>query len=160
MLSLPSRRAVWAALTACMIAAMPLRGAAQDEAPVIAAASDLQFAVTELAEAFTAETGQAVRLAFGSTGNFARQIREGAPFEVFMAADEAFVADLHAGGFTRDAGDLYALGRIVIIVPEGSALTPDANLDALERMLKAGEITRFAIANTEHAPYGMRGVGC
>jgi len=150
-----SRRILWAALTA-LIAAMPLRGAAQDHAPVIAAASDLQFAVTELAEAFAAETGQAVRLAFGSTGNFARQIRAGAPFELFMAADEAFVADLHADGFTRDAGDLYALGRLVIIVPEGSTLTPDADLDALERMLTAGGITRFAIANPEHAPYGMR----
>jgi len=156
MLSTFSRRAVWAALTACLIAVMPLRGAAQGDAPVIAAASDLQFAVTELAEAFTAETGQAVRLSFGSTGNFARQIREGAPFELFMAADEAFVADLHGRGFTRDAGDLYALGRIVIIVPNGSALTPDAGLDALARMLKAGEIPRFAIANPEHAPYGMR----
>lgn len=154
--SFASRRAIGAALVAVMIAAMPLRGAAQDDAPVVAAASDLQFAVTEVAEVFTAETGQEVRLTFGSTGNFARQIREGAPFEVFMAADEAFVADLHEGGFTRDAGDLYALGRIVIMAPDGSALTADADLDALERMLKAGEITRFAIANPEHAPYGMR----
>jgi molybdate transport system substrate-binding protein len=156
MLSSFSRRAVWAALAAAFIAVAPLRVSAQDDAPVIAAASTLQFALPEIAAAFTAETGQAVRLSFGSTGNFARQIREGAPFEVFMAADEAFVADLHADGFTRDAGDLYALGRIVILVPEGSALTPDADLDALDRMLSAGAISRFAIANPEHAPYGMR----
>ena len=44
----------------------------------------------------------------------------------------------------------------MIVVPNGSALTPDAGLDALETMLKAGEIARFAIANPEHAPYGMR----
>ncbi|MGM0660216.1 MAG: molybdate ABC transporter substrate-binding protein [Pseudomonadota bacterium] len=156
MIPFPSRRAVGAALVAGLIAVMPMQAAAQRDAPVIAAASDLQFAITEVAQAFTAETGQAVRLSFGSTGNFARQIREGAPFGVFMAADEAFIADLHADGFTRDAGDLYALGRIVIMVPEGSALAPDADLDALERMLTAGEIARFAIANPEHAPYGMR----
>jgi molybdate transport system substrate-binding protein len=129
---------------------------AQDDAPVVAAASDLQFAVTEIAAAFTAETGMQVRLAFGSTGNFSRQIREGAPFEIFMAADEAFIADLHAAGLTRDAGDLYALGRIVIMAPHGSALEPDENLDTLAQMLEAGQITRFAIANPDHAPYGMR----
>ncbi|MCC5983064.1 MAG: molybdate ABC transporter substrate-binding protein [Rhodobacteraceae bacterium] len=129
---------------------------AREGAPVIAAASDLQFAVEEVAAAFTAETGLRVRLAMGSTGNFARQIREGAPFEIFMAADEQFIADLHAEGFTRDAGDLYAIGRLVIIVPQGGMLKPDPSLDHLAEMLAAGQITRFAIANPEHAPYGMR----
>jgi molybdate transport system substrate-binding protein len=128
----------------------------QGDAPVVAAASDLQFAVAEVAEAFSAEGGQEMRLAFGSTGNLARQIREGAPFQMFMAADESFIADLHARGLTRDEGDLYALGRIVIMAPNGSALTPDARLDHLAALLEAGEITRFAIANPDHAPYGMR----
>ncbi|MCC5992278.1 MAG: molybdate ABC transporter substrate-binding protein [Rhodobacteraceae bacterium] len=129
---------------------------AQDDVPVVAAASDLQFAVEDIAAAFAAETGMQVRLSLGSTGNFARQIREGAPFEIFMAADEQFINDLHADGFTRDEGDLYAIGRVVIMVPHGSELTPDAELDDLAAMLAAGQITRFAIANPEHAPYGMR----
>ena len=129
---------------------------AQDDAPVVAAASDLQFAVAEVARAFTAETGMEVRLNFGSTGNFARQIREGAPFQMYLAADESYVAALKADGFTRDAGDLYALGRIVLMVPDGSPLVPDENLNNLEQMLATGEITRFAIANPDHAPYGMR----
>lgn len=134
----------------------PAPANARDNAPVIAAASGLQFAVEEIAAAFTAETGMRVRLAMGSTGNFARQIREGAPFEIFMAADEQFIADLHAEGFTRDAGDLYAIGRLAIMVPHGSALTADPSLDHLAEKLAAGQITRFAIANPEHAPYGMR----
>ena len=129
---------------------------AQQQAPVIAAASDLQFAIDELAEVFTAETGMQLRLSLGSTGNFARQIRAGAPFEIFMAADEQFIADLHAEGLTRDAGDLYAIGRLAIMVPHGATLAPDSQLDALAEMLAAGQITRFAIANPEHAPYGMR----
>ena len=129
---------------------------ARDDVPVVAAASDLQFAVTEIAAAFEAETGMRVRLSMGSTGNFARQIREGAPFEVFMAADEAFIADLHADGFTRDAGDLYGIGRLAIMVPHGAALEADEGLDSLAGLLAAGRITRFAIANPEHAPYGMR----
>ncbi|MFN3273975.1 MAG: molybdate ABC transporter substrate-binding protein [Paracoccus sp. (in: a-proteobacteria)] len=133
-----------------------LAAVAAPEAPVIAAAADLQFAVTEIAEAFTAETGMTLRLSFGSTGNFARQIREGAPFQIFMAADEAFVSDLHADGFTVDGGDLYALGRIVVMAPHGSALRPDPQMEGLARMLAAGQIARFAIANPDHAPYGAR----
>ena len=141
------------------VAALGLTGTpalAQDDAPVVAAASDLQFAVEEIAAAFTAETGMRVRLSLGSTGNFARQIREGAPFEIFMAADEKFIADLHAEGLTKDEGDLYAIGRIVVMVPHGSTLTPDAELNNLAEMLDAGRIGRFAIANPDHAPYGMR----
>jgi molybdate transport system substrate-binding protein len=127
-----------------------------DEPPVIAAASDLQFAVTDIAAAFTAETGMEVKLAFGSTGNFATQIRQGAPFQMFMAADEKFVKQLHDEGLTLDEGVLYAEGRIVVMAPHGSTLTPDENLDNLAAMLEAGTITRFAIANPEHAPYGLR----
>lgn len=149
------RRSILSALAAIAFA-WNGPAAAQGDAPVVAAASDLQFAVTEIAEAFTAETGMEVRLSFGSTGNFARQIREGAPFQIFMAADETFIAELHADGFTRDEGDLYALGRVVIMAPNGSTLTPDPELNNLAEMLAAGQITRFAIANPDHAPYGMR----
>lgn len=152
-----------ATLRACLAGiAMALSGLAggsawgQEGAPVVAAASDLQFAVEEIAAAFNAETGMEVRLSMGSTGNFARQIREGAPFQIFMAADEKFIEELHRDGFTRDAGDLYAVGRIVMMVPHGSSLEVDGGLDTLASALEAGGITRFAIANPEHAPYGMR----
>lgn len=149
-----SRRSVLASVAVLASAAGP--GLADGDAPVVAAASDLQFAVEEIAAAFAADTGMQVRLSMGSTGNFARQIREGAPFQIFMAADEQFIADLHADGLTRDAGDLYAIGRIVIIAPHGSVLLPDGGMDNLADLLAAGRITRFAIANPDHAPYGMR----
>lgn len=130
--------------------------AQRQDAPVIAAAADLKFAVTEIAAAFKADTGKEVKLSLGSTGNFATQIRQGAPFQMFMAADQKFIADLYRDGFTRNEGDLYAEGRIVLIAPHGSALRPDQALDNLAAMLEAGRITRFAIANPEHAPYGKR----
>jgi molybdate transport system substrate-binding protein len=126
------------------------------DVPVIAAASDLTFAVTELAAAFRAETGQQVKLSFGSTGNFATQIRQGAPFQLFMAADQSFIAGLHKEGFTLGAGVLYAEGRIVLMVPHGSLLKADVAMTDLEAKLRAGRIRRFAIANPAHAPYGMR----
>ncbi len=131
-------------------------GAQRAGVPVIAAAADLKFAVTELAAAFKSEAGNEVKLSFGSTGNFATQIRQGAPFQLFMAADQKFIADLHQEGFTKDAGDLYAEGRIVLIVPHGSVLKADEAMNDLAAQLEAGRITRFAIANPEHAPYGLR----
>ena len=127
-----------------------------EDPPLIAAASDLQFAVTEIAASFASETGMEVRLSFGSTGNFATQIREGAPFEMFLAADEVFVIDLESDGFTRGQGELYAEGRIAIVVPKGSGLVADGSLETLRAALAAGHISHFAIANPEHAPYGMR----
>lgn len=150
-----TRRTLLSALAAITLAwGGPV--AAQDDAPVIAAGADLKFAIVEIADAFKAETGMEVKLAFGSTGNFATQIREGAPFQMFMAADEKYAKQLAAEGLTRDEGALYAEGRVVLMVPHGSALKPDEAMDNLAAMLEAGTITRFAIANPEHAPYGLR----
>ena len=139
--------------------ACPAAGAFADEPPTIAAASDLQFALTEVAKAFTAETGLEVKLAFGSSGNFARQIRQGAPFEMYLSADENYVLELAKDGFTRDDGALYAVGRIVIIVPHGSPLEADGTLEDLRAALEDGRVQKFAIANPEHAPYGRAGRG-
>jgi molybdate transport system substrate-binding protein len=126
------------------------------ETPVVAAASDLQFALPELTAAFAAQSGREVQVAFGSSGNFFRQIREGAPFEMFLSADEAYVQDLAAEGLTEGDGDLYAVGRIAIVVPHGSPLAADGTLQDLSAALGAGRVERFAIANPEHAPYGRR----
>ncbi|HEX6143533.1 MAG TPA: molybdate ABC transporter substrate-binding protein [Geminicoccaceae bacterium] len=132
------------------------RSAFADEPPTVAAAADLQFALTEVAAAFAAETGLEVKLAFGSSGNFARQIRQGAPFEMYLSADESYVLELSRDGFTRDDGVLYAIGRIVVIVPDGSPLEPDGTLRDLRAALADGRVQKFAIANPEHAPYGRR----
>lgn len=148
------RGVVFALLTSLLSAGGDAQ--AQDNAPIVAVASDLQFALPEIAAAFEAETGHKVRLSMGSTGNFARQIREGAPFEIFMAADEQFIFDLARDGFTKDEGTLYAIGRIVLMVPPGARLTEDLSLTGLRRALDNGHIRRFAIANPTHAPYGMR----
>lgn len=146
-------------LTLAFVGAVTLpRLAVAQDVPVIAAASDLQFALTEIAAAFQADTGQRVDLTLGSTGTFATQIRQGAPFQMFLAADEAFIADLHAEGLTRDEGTLYAEGRLVIMVPHGAALQADAALTGLAARLDAGSLGKFAIANPDHAPYGQRAV--
>lgn len=158
------RRALrWLAATAAALAlpggtgegTAAAQGAATD-APVIAAAANLRFALPRIAARFEAETGQAVRLSFGSSGNLTRQIRQGAPYQMFLAADEAYVHALARAGLTRGEGSLYAVGRLALFVPAGSPLAPDGSLDDLAGALEAGRVRRFAIANPEHAPYGDR----
>ncbi len=124
--------------------------------PTLAAASDLKFAVEEVAAQFERDTGHKLRLVFGSSGNFYAQILQGAPFQMFMSADEDFVFKLADAGKTRDRGRLYAIGRIGILVPQGSPLKADGQLKDLAAALQDGRVKRFAIANPEHAPYGMR----
>ena len=153
--AMTSRRQVLRALTlAAAAATLPRAWAAQ--APLVAAASDLQFALPEIVAAFAAETGERVRLSFGSSGNLARQIRQGAPFELYLSADESYVLALAAEGLTRDKGVVYALGRLALVVARGSPLAPDGSLHNLATALAEDQVTRFAIANPEHAPYGKR----
>jgi molybdate transport system substrate-binding protein len=140
----------------CLGVAMVFAGAAPaaGQAPKIAAAANLNFALTEIAERFAAEQGAKVDLVFGASGALTRQIQDGAPFEMFLAADEEFPQKLTAAGLTRDAGVVYAVGRLVLFAPRGSPLAVDGRLDGLARMVKDGSIGRFAIANPEVAPYG------
>jgi len=129
-------------------------GVAPAQLPAIAAAADLRLALPEIAARFQRESGRELRLIFGSSGNFAQQIENGAPFALFLSADESYIARLHARGLTRDAGQRYAVGRIALFVPRGSALKADATLADLGAALKDGRLRKFAIANPEHAPYG------
>jgi molybdate transport system substrate-binding protein len=123
-------------------------------APPIAAASDLQFALDEVASAFRRESGADVRLVFGSSGNFARQIEQGAPFQLFFSADEALVFRLADKALTKDRGHLYAIGRIVLFAPHGSSLTGNLTAEGLRSAAIDGTLAHFSIANPEHAPYG------
>lgn len=138
-----------AGLLAAHAAALPAQAP-----PTIAAAANLNFALKEIAEHFRRDDGASVELVFGASGTLTRQIRDGAPFEMFLAADEEFPTQLSAAGLTRDTGAVYAVGRLAIFAPKGSPLSVDARLDGLSRLLQAGQVTRFAIANPEVAPYG------
>ncbi len=128
--------------------------AAGQGVPTIAAASDLKFALDEIVASYRQQTGAAVRIAYGSSGNFYRQIVQDAPFELFMSADEGFVFQLAEQNLTLDRGALYAVGRIAFFVPKGSPLRADAALSDVAPALADGRLRKFAIAHPEHAPYG------
>ena len=141
----------WRVLLALFV--MVASGARADT-PNVAAASDLQLVLSDAARAFKITTGRDVRLVMGSSGQFARQIQAGAPFELFLSADESFVELLAKAGRTEDAGVLYAIGVLALVVPLQSKIELDANLAGLGRSIAAGTVRRLAIANPEHAPYG------
>lgn len=145
---------MFAALAVAWLSLAPA-AAAQQRPPIVAAAANLNVVLTEIAGQFARDRGSKVELVFGASGTLTRQIRDGAPFELFLAADEAFPRQLSAAGLTRDAGVVYAVGRLVLFAPNGSPLTVDAELVALKRLLEDGGVTRFAIANPDVAPYGQ-----
>ena len=117
----------------------------------VAAAADLQFAFTEIAALFEDETGVKVNLVFGSTGLLTQQIENGAPYDLIAAANVSYVDQLASKNLALpDSIALYAQGRIVLAVNRA------ANIHAVTlNDLLAPEIRHVAIANPEHAPYGM-----
>lgn len=118
----------------------------------IAAAADLRFALDEaLAPLRAAQPGATIDVVYGSSGKLTTQIRNGAPFDVFLSADIVFARQLHDAGLTTAAPRLYAIGRL-------AAWSASAELGRLrlDVLVRDPRIKRFAIANPEHAPYGMR----
>lgn len=125
--------------------------AATPRALTVSAAADLQNAFTEIGGAFEKENGVRVAFNFGSTGQLAQQIAQGAPVDLFAAADRSYINDLATRGIIiSDTVQLYARGRITLWTRDDSPLRIQSLTD-----LTRPEIKRVAIANPEHAPYGI-----
>lgn len=140
---------------AVFVAFLTLQFAAQADQPArFAAASSLQFVLPEILLAFQRKTGYAPRITYGSSGNFSRQISQGAPFELFLSADESYVAALVRQGLTVDSGRIYALGSIAAIAPKQANIRLTQDLSGFRSAIESGELKYFAIANPDHAPYG------
>lgn len=128
-----------------------VRKAEPEPEPVrVAAASDLAIAFTELGAAFEKKTGQKVSFSFGASGLLARQIAEGAPFDVFAAANASFVDEaVKSGQCLPKSKKIYAQGHLALWAKERAKLPK-----SIEE-LKDRKYSKIAIANPEHAPYGQ-----
>jgi molybdate transport system substrate-binding protein len=116
----------------------------------VSAASDLTPAFSEMGLLFEKETGTKVAFNFGSTGQLAQQIEQGAPVDLFAAANASFIDELEKRGLIiTETKALYAQGRITIWTRNGSTL----QLDRVEDLAQP-DVKRIAIANPDHAPYG------
>ena len=154
------RRTLLGLPLAAVLPALPPRRAAAQAPATVAAAANVKPAIEELAALFERAGGGPLRLVFGSSGNFVAQILQGAPFHLFVSADEETVFRVAAAGRTlggaADRGRVYALGRLALLAPRGSPLPVDGELRGLGAALRDGRVQRLAIANPEHAPYGQR----
>lgn len=115
----------------------------------VAAASDLTVAFAEVGTAFEKQGGPHVDFTFGASGMLARQVEEGAPFDVFAAANVSFVDEaVQKGACLGDSRSLYARGRIVMWADDANRLPADLT------ELADPKYAKIALANPEHAPYG------
>ncbi len=132
-------------------ASSPQAAAHSCGAVTVAAASDLTYAMNEIAANFEKATGCTVRLSMGSSGNFLTQIENGAPFDVFFSADIAYPKKLEAEGLASPGSTyLYAIGKIVLWTRNDSRVDVAKGFSAL----RDPAVRKIAIANPEHAPYG------
>lgn len=122
----------------------------------IAAASDLEFVLPDLTAQYEKQSGVKLAITYGSSGNFFAQIQNGAPFDLFLSADNTYPRKLAEAGY-GDANSvaIYARGLLAIW------LSPDSPLDLTAdgfRTLLDPRIQKIAIANPSHAPYGRAAI--
>jgi len=122
----------------------------------VAVAANMKEAFSEINLAFKAAGNRDIRIVYGSSGNFAAQIMNGAPFNLFISADEQFPLELYNKGKTVGVGVIYATGQLAIITKYSGALQlSDSKIELSKAISKANKI---AIAKPQLAPYGRAAV--
>ena len=114
----------------------------------VAVAANLQGVIKVLGKDFKDKTGIEIEPIVGSSGNLSTQIKNGAPYDVFLSADMTFPENLYKEGFSSKAPEVYAYGSLVI------CSTSDIGFENWERTLMSARIKKIAIANPAIAPYG------
>lgn len=133
-----------------------LTGSVFAQVATIAVAANMKDAFAEITAEFKSTGKPEMRMVYGSSGNFAAQIMNGAPFGLFIAADEQFPLELFKNGKTVDDGSIYAIGKLVIMTKTSSGIyLSDSKSDIAKAISKANKV---AIAKPEIAPYGRAAV--
>lgn len=121
----------------------------------VAAAADLDVALKKVAATFQKQTGIQLKVTYGSSGHFFAEIRNGAPFDIFLSADRDYPDTLESVGKTDQGPTVYALGKLVLWI--SNRVTADSSVNDL-KILTSSSVGKIAIANPEHAPYGRAAV--
>jgi molybdate transport system substrate-binding protein len=126
---------------------------ANAETTLVAVASNFTKPMTEIAAEFEKSTGHSAKLSFGSSGKFVSQFENGAPFEVFLSADDKSPAKLQQSGFAVEKSDFtYALGKLVL-------WSATANyVDDKGTILEKGGFKHLSLADPKLAPYGAAAI--
>lgn len=119
----------------------------------VAVAANFSAPMQAIAEAFEKDSGHKAKLAFGSTGRFYAQIKNGAPFEVLLSADDETPAKLvQEGAAEATSRFTYAIGRLVLWSSKPGFV------DAKGEVLRRGQYGKLAVANPKAAPYGRAAI--
>ena len=139
-----------------LIASFCLLSSAYAQPTTIAVAANMKEAFAEIAATFRVAGMPEMRVVYGSSGNLTTQIMNGAPFSMFIAADEHFPLELYKNGKTMDEGAVYAIGKLVLIARNSSGVKlADNKADIARAIVKANKV---AIAKPELAPYGKAAI--
>ena len=123
-------------------------------APItVATAANVQYAMEELKADFGKATGIGVRSIYGASGKLTAQIRNGAPFDVFVSADMDYPDSLHAWGYAEARPRPYAYGKLVLWTIR------DLDLARGTALLADSTLVKIALADPRRAPYGREAVG-
>ena len=122
----------------------------------VAVAANMKDAFAEINAAFRATGKPQIRVIYGSSGNFAAQILNGAPFNLFISADERFPMELYKRGKTIDEGVVYASGKLAIISKNSTNTKSFESKEAITRAIQRAN--KIAIAKPDLAPYGKAAV--
>ena len=134
---------------------LPLSVAKEKDAILVAAASDLKFAMDDIIRFFEKKKpGIKVKTVYGSSGNFFNQIINGAPFDLYFSADIRYPEELEKRGLGKEV-TVYAFGRMVVMAPLGSGI--EIQKLGIKSLLHPA-VKKIAIANPAHAPYGKAAV--
>ena len=115
----------------------------------VAAAANMKYAVTDIAKAFTKESGIDVKIITGASGKLTQQIMSGAPYDAFLSADVEYPAKLANGGFTTTPAHVYAYGSLILWSDTGVDLSKGVAIVA------DPSVRKIALANPKTAPYGI-----
>lgn len=116
----------------------------------------MKDAFVEIYAAFKATGKSDLRVVYGSSGNFTTQILNGAPFSLFISADEHFPLELYKKGKTVDEGRVYAIGKLALITKDSSGIKLSNHKTDLESALR--KANKIAIAKPDLAPYGKAAI--
>jgi molybdate transport system substrate-binding protein len=122
----------------------------------VVVAANMKPAMDEIYQQYKMAGGQDLRIIYGSSGNFARQIQQGAPFNLFVSADESFPMALHRQGLTVDEGKVYAIGRLALIAHKSRKMKLSLNPAELKKVID--DTNKIAIAKPDMAPYGKAAI--
>ncbi|HYD61927.1 MAG TPA: molybdate ABC transporter substrate-binding protein [Noviherbaspirillum sp.] len=114
----------------------------------VAVAANVQYAFDDLQAAFKKETGHDLKPVYNSSGKFAAQVMNGAPFDVFLSADMEYPEMLHKEGYAASAPKVYAYGALVLWTMK------DIDLGNWQTALAGPAVAKIAVANPKTAPYG------